>query len=307
VIIGGSGNDVLSGGGGYDVLIGGQGDDVIYGGSGTANEVYGGDGNDTYVLDANDTIVEQASGGIDTVLANIASVNLATNVENLTFTGTGDFRGVGNALNNVITGGSGNDVLRGGGGNDDIRGGAGMDTLLLSGLSTDYTVTAENGGYRVVDAAAGRDGSTFVTSIERLSFADGGSRILDYTSSGSLPGGNKNASEPQIQPADVDFDNAKAGYDVPQVQPGSLDDGFLDFKVDTDSVGPQIQPDVFDYLQEFGSSDGLSYAFGQDGESISVASDASSAWGMDAGIQRALDDHAARSFHHNNVVSDPWG
>lgn len=306
LIIGGAGEDILSGAGGYDVLIGGQGNDTLYGGSGTANEIYGGEGNDTYVLDANDTIIELADGGIDTVLANIAVVSLASNVENLTFTGSGDFRGIGNSLGNIIIGGSGDDVLTGGGGNDDIRGGAGNDTLTLSGLAADYTVTAENGGYRVVDSTGDRDGSIFVTSIERLSFADGEARILDYTSSGSLPGGNKDTAEPQIQPTEVDFDNAKAGYDIPQVQPGLLDDGFLDFKIDTDSVGPQIQPDVFDDLHGLGSGDGQGFDFGQGG-SGSVGGDASNAWGLDAGIQRALDDQAERSLHYHNVVSDPWG
>ena len=45
-------------------------------------------------------------------------------VENLTYTGTGDFTGSGNELDNVITGGSGSDTLDGGGGNDTLDGGA---------------------------------------------------------------------------------------------------------------------------------------------------------------------------------------
>lgn len=305
VIVGGSGDDILSGGGGYDILIGGQGNDTLYGGSGAANEVYGGDGNDTYVLDADDTIIELAGGGTDTILANIAVVNLAGNVENLTFTGTGDFRGIGNALDNIITGGSGDDVLTGGGGNDDIRGGAGTDTLTLSGLAADYTVTAENGGYRIVDASGDRDGSTFVTSIERLSFADGAVRVLDYTSGAIPTHDEKGAVEGQIQPALSELDPGKAGSANPQVQPISSDD-FFELKTDADGVGPQIQPEAFNGLSNLGAGDGSGFDFSPNGAS-GFTSDASSLWGLEADIQRALDDHAARMLDHHMAASNPWG
>jgi Ca2+-binding RTX toxin-like protein len=50
-------------------------------------------------------------------------------VENLTLTGSSNLNGLGNALDNVMTGNAGNDTLLGGGGNDTLSGAAGDDTL----------------------------------------------------------------------------------------------------------------------------------------------------------------------------------
>ncbi|MBB2755462.1 UNVERIFIED_ORG: serralysin, partial [Rhizobium aethiopicum] len=111
-ITGGAGNDTLNGGAGADSLIGGA-------------------GNDTYIVDhAGDLVTEAANEGIDTVRTNLASYTLAGNVENLSFAGTGTFAGTGNALNNVIVGGSGSNTLTGGGGNDTITGGAAADVFV---------------------------------------------------------------------------------------------------------------------------------------------------------------------------------
>ena len=54
------------------------------------------------------------------------------NVENLTYTGAGNFTGTGNALNNTITGDGGNDTLNGGGGNDTLNGNAGNDRFVAT-------------------------------------------------------------------------------------------------------------------------------------------------------------------------------
>jgi Ca2+-binding RTX toxin-like protein len=136
------------------VLIGSAGNDRITGGIGN-DELHGGAGNDTYVvLNAGDTIVEPAGEGTDTIetALNHYSMN-AVNVENLTFTGTGDFYGSGNDGDNVITGGSGNDTLRGGLGADTLVGGAGSDFYLFD--------TAPGGGN--VDTITG-----FVSGADRI-------------------------------------------------------------------------------------------------------------------------------------------
>lgn len=54
---------------------------------------------------------------------------LSSNVENLTFVGTGNFNGSGNGLANTMIGGNGNDDPFGGGGNDVLQGGSGNDEL----------------------------------------------------------------------------------------------------------------------------------------------------------------------------------
>ena len=166
------------GGVGRDTLIGAAGDDILQGGTGQANTLIGGDGSDYYIVQAADTVVESAGAGTDTVEARIAAMTLGANIENLVFGGTGNFAGTGNALNNLIAGGAGNDTLRGGGGSDQIQGGGGNDVVLLAGLAADYTITAEGGGWRVVDGTAGRDGSLLVTDVETLRFGDGSTQAL---------------------------------------------------------------------------------------------------------------------------------
>ena len=119
----------LYGGAGNDMLYGGSGADYLDGGTGTDTMV-GGDGNDVYIVrDSSDIVVEFANGGLDEVRSYATSYVLSQNVETLTFVGIGDFTGVGNDTDNVITGGSGNDWLLGGAGNDTLIGGAGNDVL----------------------------------------------------------------------------------------------------------------------------------------------------------------------------------
>jgi serralysin len=99
------------------VLLGLGGDDRLAGGSGSSNELYGGTGNDTYVVsNAGDSVIENADEGTDIVLSGAAAHTLGANVENLTYTGTTAFTGVGNGLANVIVGGTASDLLIGLGG-----------------------------------------------------------------------------------------------------------------------------------------------------------------------------------------------
>ncbi|MBY3469095.1 rhizobiocin [Rhizobium laguerreae] len=132
-ITGGAGNDTLNGAAGADTLIGGA-------------------RNDTYIVDnAGDSVIENTDEGIDTVRTNLASYELAGNVENLSFVGTGPFAGTGNNLDNVITGGAANDTLSGGAGNDTLDGGAGADSLI--GGAGDDTYSVDNAGDSVTEAA----------------------------------------------------------------------------------------------------------------------------------------------------------
>jgi Ca2+-binding RTX toxin-like protein len=206
VMVGNGAANTLIGGLGLDVLMGGGGDDVLMGGQIAANQLHGGLGNDWFVLDAPDTVIEYAGEGVDTVESRVSTYTLAANVENLIYTGPASFSGWGNGLDNHITGGVANDYLRGMGGNDVIDGGSGMDTLYLRGAKADYTVTAEADGWRIVDSVAGRDGSTFVQSIELLRFVTGNtSTVLTYPSADAAAGPADLQDGLQVLPGLDDF------------------------------------------------------------------------------------------------------
>ncbi len=131
----GVGNELansITGGAGADTLNGGAGNDSLNGGL----------GNDTYVVDGTGDVINEASGGgIDTVQATSTRYNLTKNLENLAFTGSGNFTGTGNEVANSIVGGGGNDSLSGGVGNDTLNGGTGADTLV-GGVGADRFVLA---------------------------------------------------------------------------------------------------------------------------------------------------------------------
>jgi VCBS repeat-containing protein len=170
-LVGGLGLDALFGNGGNDLLLGEDGNDTLDGGTG-ADRMEGGLGNDTYVVDnAGDVVVEALAGGTDLVRTTLNSYVLSDQVESLTVTSLTGITASGNALNNIITGGTGdddlaglagNDTLRGGLGNDTLRGGDGNDTLdggvgadLLEGGAGNDTYLFDDVGDRAVEAVGG--------------------------------------------------------------------------------------------------------------------------------------------------------
>jgi len=161
-------NNALTGNDGENILDGGGGNDVLTGGK----------GDDTYVLDnvgdiIQETLTNVEGGGIDTVSINFDWYGGYTlNIDNITIVGSVGCRAVGNASNNVITGGSGNDTLEGLDGADTLIGGAerdflygqGGDDLLIGGLGDDY-----------IDAYLGRD------TVDYNHLNEAGDHIYDFS------------------------------------------------------------------------------------------------------------------------------
>jgi Ca2+-binding RTX toxin-like protein len=140
-ITGNASDNVLDGAAGADTLAGGLGDDTFY------------------VDSAADVVVENVGEGTDLV---ISSVNyaLGANVENLTLVGAARL-GIGNELNNALTGGLGNDSLVGGAGVDTLNGGVGNDTMA-GGLGNDVYYVDSSLDVLVENLGEGTD--TVVTS-----------------------------------------------------------------------------------------------------------------------------------------------
>jgi serralysin len=154
VVNGTSAADMLTGSAGSDMLIGGH-------------------GNDTFTVNhTGDRPVEEGAEGTDLVKTSLSSYTLGAHVEKLSYTGTGNFGGTGNNLNNTITGGAGNDWLNGGTGNDVLTGGEGSDTYWFSlGGRHDTLYNGDAGG---VDRLMFGPGIT----EDQLWFAQNGSDLL---------------------------------------------------------------------------------------------------------------------------------
>src|SRR5262249_33887174 len=135
---------VLTGNAAANVLDGSAGNDTMIGGA----------GNDTYVVDSiSDVTTENAGEGTDLVQSSI-SWTLASEVENLTLTGTGSINATGNGVANTLTGNTGNNVLDGGAGADTLRGGMGNDTYIVDATTDVVTENASEGADTVQSAIA---------------------------------------------------------------------------------------------------------------------------------------------------------
>lgn len=168
--------DTLSGTANTQLLFGLGGADTLNGGAG-ADYMAGGTGNDTYVVDAaGDVIFEALGAGTDTILTTLATYSLASaaNVENLTFTGVGNFSGTGNGLANTIIGGTGADTLSGGVGADTLTGGSGADTFTWKAGELGTGVD------RVTDFTAGAGGDKLDVAALLTGYNPGTSVISDF-------------------------------------------------------------------------------------------------------------------------------
>ncbi|MGF7175834.1 Ca2+-binding RTX toxin-like protein [Azospirillum doebereinerae] len=205
-IIGGPGADTLLGGASRDVLYGADGADVLDG-QGGDDLLVGGAGNDIYIVsDTGDVVLELPNEGHDEVRTSLAIYGLGNDIEDLRYSGSGHFTGVGNTLNNLIVGGSGNDTLDGGFGSDTLVGGSGNDIYVVDNVGDVVTELAGEGvdEIRVTLAAY-----TLGTNLENLSYIGGG----NFAGTGNgldnmIVGGGGNDTLFGLEGADTLFGNA---------------------------------------------------------------------------------------------------
>ncbi|MEI7474156.1 MAG: calcium-binding protein, partial [bacterium] len=168
------GNNIVYGGNGDDDIgLYGIGNDTIDGGVG-ADTMIGGAGDDSYYVDnVSDVITENAAEGTDTIYSSI-SYTLGANVENLTLSGSSNLSGIGNILNNVITGNLGDNTFTTFGGSDTIIDAGGNDTYNFS--LGDQIDNIQDGG--------GTDILSFDGTVDqnKIAFYQDGSNnlIIDY-------------------------------------------------------------------------------------------------------------------------------
>jgi len=128
-------------------------------------------GDDVYIVGSEGvTIIEENHLGYDELRTSLNTIKMDPFIEKLTFTGTGDFKGYGNAGDNEIIGGAGNDWLWGGAGADHFVGGEGFDTVSYSD-SLEGVRVQDFENYDALTIAAG-DTFTGIEAIQGSNFDD---------------------------------------------------------------------------------------------------------------------------------------
>jgi Ca2+-binding RTX toxin-like protein len=133
-------NNIITGNTGFmNYLNGEAGADTMRGGAGT----------DWYSVDNPGDVVEEVDNrdannrfGADVVFSSV-DFAIGPNIEYLNLQGNQDIDGVGNDLNNSLSGNTGNNSITGGIGQDSLYGGEGLDTLE-GGLGDDYYIVISN-------------------------------------------------------------------------------------------------------------------------------------------------------------------
>lgn len=185
-VVGTAGADTLSAISGRDARIdGGAGNDTFTGAAIGHHELIGGLGNDLFnIRGEGDIVVERAGGGTDTVSTSI-DYTLPDFVENLRL-GTGGLTGVGNDLDNRISGSADGDWIYGMAGSDMIQGGNGND--WISGGEGDDDLRGDAGN-DIIYGDAGRDIITGGAGNDRIYGGDGNDRITGGAGADTLTGG----------------------------------------------------------------------------------------------------------------------
>lgn len=224
----------------------------------------GGAGDDLYVVDRGATIVEAAGAGWDTVQTGLSVFALSANVEELEYSGTGDFMGIGNTQANRITGGDGrdsllgrdgNDMLLGLDGNDRLEGGAGADTLdggtgrdsLIGGDGNDiYYATIGDVIQETNTAASGID------TVKAWTSWGLGANLENLTLLGTAFNGIGNWLDNQI--AGNDAGNSLAGKGGADILSGAAGNDALSCGAGNDKLTGGLGLDTFIFNTALGSA-----------------------------------------------------
>nr|WP_298682811.1 cadherin domain-containing protein [uncultured Dongia sp.] len=222
--------------------IGTAGNDVINGTTG-ADALRGMAGNDTYLVNhSGDVVSESTDGGTDTVITALSKYTMTSQVEILTYSGSGNFTATGNMYNNVITGGAGADTMKGEMGNDTLYGLDGAD-YLTGGKGSD-----------LIDGGAGNDKLYGGDQDDRVVGGSGDDRLLGDAGNDTLVGGS--GADTLYGGAGNDsfvFDTAPSAGNV---------DTIYDFSVPGDVI--KFDHTVFDQLGPIGKLAAGAFAHWQD-------------------------------------------
>jgi Ca2+-binding RTX toxin-like protein len=209
----GSGNALanrITGNAGVNLLQGKAGDDILDGGGG-ADKLLGGTGNDTYYVDVStDMVFEYVGEGRDHVIAAANFDLYGQDIEDLTLTGSGALKGVGNSLANRIIGNDGANQIFGQGGDDILDGGAGADKLF-GGLGNDIFYV-DNAGDMVIEAIGQGDDHVFSSANFDLYGQD--IEALTLTGTANLTGLGNALANRITGNAGANFLQGKGGDDV---------------------------------------------------------------------------------------------
>ncbi len=253
-------NNMLTGNEQANTLNGFAGNDTLDGKTG-ADTMAGGAGDDLYIIDnAADLVEESIDNGIDTVQSNI-DYTLGANLENLILA-EGAVNGVGNELDNTITGNAAANTIDGGIGADTLTGGAGADTFIFndavtSGIDTikDFAPTEdkiqlERSIFTSLAGMKSLASASFTANKEGIAM-DGDDFLIYNTSTGALyydaDGSGEGAA---VQFAQLDNKAAVTANDfilVGEIDNGGNDDAIIGTDSDDRLYGTN-EADVIDGL-----------------------------------------------------------
>ena len=184
----GSSNITLTGNNLTNSITANAGTDTLVAGTGLATLV-GGTGNDTFVIDnASDVITKATNTGSNTEQSSV-SIALASNVQNLTGTGTANISLTGNTLANNITANTGNDTLIAGTGVATLIGGTGNDTFMVDNAS-DVITEAANAGDNIEQTSVS---IALATNVQNLTGTGSAALTLTGNTGNDVITGNSGA------------------------------------------------------------------------------------------------------------------